>query len=79
MRCDEAVNLYRGNTARRPDLDPCQLAALEEPIDGRARDTQGRSRFGHREKQTAIDGSAIEGVMLGGYGGVWVVHLIPLR
>jgi hypothetical protein len=33
MRSDEAVDLGRGNAARRPDLYPCQLAGFEESVD----------------------------------------------
>jgi hypothetical protein len=30
---DEAMNLCRGSPARRPDLDPRQLAGIEKPVD----------------------------------------------
>lgn len=39
VRHDEAMNLRRVDPARGPDLDPSQLAGIEEPVDRRARDT----------------------------------------
>ena len=68
VRGDEAVDLCRGDTAGGPDLDPCELAGLEESIDRRAGDTKCRSCFGNGEKQAAVDRSADEGLRSVGLG-----------
>jgi hypothetical protein len=77
VRCDETVNLGGRNPPRRPNLNPRQLAAIEQSIDRRARDPQRRSSFRNSQKQSAVDRPPGEGVMLHWARGVYLVHAIP--
>src|SRR5271168_541730 len=74
---DEAVNLGRSDPPRRPNLNPRELAAIEQSIDRRARDPKRRGSFRDSQKQSAVDRPPGEGVMLHWARGVYLVHAIP--
>ena len=77
MSCDESVNLGGCNPPRRPNLDPRELAAIEQSIDRRARDPERCSSFRDSQKQSAVDRPPGKIVMLRWARGVYLVHAIP--